>query len=319
MFRGAELMRLMTGVVMLMVIVMLMTRFRDPGIWGWLAGDEQKRAEIAKNAVPQPPPLPDATGLTEEDPEQADAAREEYQAITDGALTLGPEEMESYDRLVFWVKNQSFDRLRRRARTDLLFTHFHDEPDKYRGQLVALELNVRRILDAGKNRDGVQLYEVWGFTAESRDRLYVAIVVDLPKGMPTGPTVQEKARFAGYFFKLQGYHPAGAMSGAAADKAPLLIGRLEWTPAPATPAFSAGQEPWVWGIGALALIGLLLGFRWFYHAWRRKKPAARSTIPEAAPGEVIPIEKWLEQSVFQEGAVGECSENGRTDGKTIDD
>ncbi len=46
------------------------------------------------------PSLPAATGPTDEDPDQAETAREEFQAVTDGSLTLGPEEMEPYDRLV---------------------------------------------------------------------------------------------------------------------------------------------------------------------------------------------------------------------------
>ncbi len=69
-------------------------------------------------------------------------------------------------------------------------------------------MDVRRSSRRGEESRGVPLYEVWGFTSESRDRLYVAIVVDLPKGMPIGPSVYEKARFTGYFFKLQGYEPA---------------------------------------------------------------------------------------------------------------
>ena len=180
MFRGEQ--RLMTGILMLAVLYMLIAA-RDPDAWRWFA-----RQPVAVSQDPAKPPPP-ATGPTDEDPDQAETAREEFQAITDGSLKLGPEEMEPYDRLVFWVKNQSFTRLRQRARSDLLFTNFYDEPDKHRGQLATLEMSVRRILDAGKNRDGVQLHEVWGFTAESQDRLYVAIVVDLPKNMPIGPAV----------------------------------------------------------------------------------------------------------------------------------
>ena len=217
MFRGAELPRLMTGIVMLAVLYMLYGWMRDANSWRWLAHDDGKPAPAVKRLGRERrrpvEPLPAATGPTDEDPDQAATAREEFQAVTDGTLKLGPEEMEPYDRLVFWVKNQSFARLRQRAQPDLLFTNFYDEADKYRGQLVTLEMNVRRILDAGKNRDGSQLYEVWGFTTESRDRLYVAIVVDLPKGMPIGPSVHEKAMFAGYFLKLQGYQSAGAKPG----------------------------------------------------------------------------------------------------------
>jgi hypothetical protein len=302
MFRGAELPRLASGLVMLAVLYQLIVWASNSDTWRWWVKEGNKSASAAQQAgppTPKPTPkLPPATGPTDEDPDQAETAREELQAVTDGSLTLGPEEMEPYDRLVFWVKNQSLARLRQRARSDLLFTNFYDEANKYRGQLVTLEMNVRRILDAGKNREGTQLYEVWGFTTESRDRLYVAIVVDLPKGMPIEPSVYEKARFTGYFFKLQGYHASGARPDAVPDRSPLLIGRLEWQPAAvAAPPLDNTQE-WTWGLSLLAVIGAILVLRWGYVKWLRPRPAARSTIPDAASGEAIPIETWLERSSF---------------------
>lgn len=305
MFRGAERMRLMTGLVMLAVLYMLYGWARDADSWRWFAKPDGGTAAIARSGEPAAPatpptPLPPATGDTDEDYEQAEEARQEFQAVTDGTLTLGPEEMEPYDRLVFWVENQPFERLHRRARSDLLFTNFHDEPNKYRGQLANLDLNIRRILDAGKNRDGVQLYEVWGFTKESRDRLYVAIVVDLPKGMPIGPSVYEKARLSGYFFKLQGFHAAGAKPGDVPDKAPLLIGRLDWKPtAAATPPINTMEE-WLWGLSLMAAVGLVV-LAWFVVV-KLRKPVARPSIRNAGGEAAVPIETWLEQSGFGETA-----------------
>ena len=54
------------------------------------------------------PPLPKATGPTDQDTDEAETAREEFQAITDGTLTLGPEEMEAYYRLLSWADSQLF-------------------------------------------------------------------------------------------------------------------------------------------------------------------------------------------------------------------
>jgi hypothetical protein len=306
MFRGAERMRLITAVLMLVVLYLLITQARNVDAWRWLAPEEPK---VAQGSSQEPPKkLPDATGPTDEDSDQEEEAKNEFQAITDGSLTLGPEEMEPYDRLVFWVKNQSYARLRQRARSNLLFTHLHDEPDKYRGQVVSMELTVRRILDAGKNRDGIQLYEVWGVSAESRDRLYVAIVVDLPKGMPIGASVHEKSRFVGYFFKLQGYHASGAKLGAVPEKTPLLIGRLQWEPV-AVPKVNNTWDSTV-GLSLLVIFGLVLGLGMIYSKWYKRKPDPRAWIPTAAPGEVIPIEKWLEEANFIED-----SRDNRPDGE----
>ena len=71
--------------------------------------------------------------------------------------------------------------------------------------------------------------------------MYDLIVLDYPKGMPLGYDIRENARFAGYFLKLQGYEPANARPGQRPEKAPLLIGRLEWTP-PATPPAEQSQQ-----------------------------------------------------------------------------
>ena len=302
MFRGAELTRLMAGCLMLVVICMLMMRFRDPGMWRWLARNGEKPAESAQTTgpkAPQPtPPLPTATGPTDQDPEQVEEATQEYQAITDGTLRLGPEEMVAYNRLVEWVKNQSFARLYRRAEKGLRYTNLYDDAEKRRGELVVLDLEILLASDAGKNDYGIQLYEAWGTTSEARGRLYALIVVDYPKGMPIGYDIRAKAKFAGYFLKLQGYEPGSAKPGQTPEKAPLLIGRLAWEPAAvAAPPIDNTQE-WIWGLSVLAVIGLALVWRLVYYKWIRRKPAARPMMPDAATGEVIPIEAWLERSNF---------------------
>ena len=111
MFSGPERWRLASGILMLIMLCLLIVRMRDPDRWRWLVPDKAPEPRAAAPAQKVPAP----TGPTDEDPEQADAAREEFQALTDGGLELGPEEMEAYNRLVFWVHNQSFARLWQRA------------------------------------------------------------------------------------------------------------------------------------------------------------------------------------------------------------
>jgi hypothetical protein len=309
-FRGGELPRLMTGIVMLAVLYMLYSWARQASTWGWLVADGNKAARTGQAAGPRPKkpaPVEPASGPTDEDPDQAEMAGEEFQAITDGSLTLGPEEMEAYDRLVEWVKNQSFARLDQRAKKGLRYTHLHDDAERRRGELVALNLEIRMAGDAGENRYGVPLYDAWGVTDESRGRLYALIVVDYPKGMPVGVSIREKAKFAGYFLKLQGYVPGEAKPGAAPEKAPLLIGRLEWEPVVAPP--TDNTQEWTWGLIALALVGLVIAARFVYHRVVRRRSAARSAVPEARPGEVIPIDVWLDRSGFtsdEESDAGEA-------------
>jgi len=328
MFRGAERTRLLTGVVMLAVIFMLISRARDPNTWGWLTGDsgnqspklsaiaaandksgtgekkeqgetagepKEKEAETPK---PQQPSPAVATGPTDEDPDEAKEAAMELQAISDGTLELQREEMVPYDRIVRWVRNQPYEVLRRRARTDVVFTQMYQHPEKYRGQIIALDLNVRQVLDAGENDNGAHLWEVRAWTTESKAWLYWTVVVDLPKDMPVGPSVYEKAKFVGYFFKLQGYHEAGAKPNSPPLRAPLLIGRLEWEPVKAPQAGDDSSSEWVWGLGLLALLGLAVGLRLVYCAIRGKPAKKPATVAGPEAGESVPIESWLERPNF---------------------
>ncbi|NLF06491.1 MAG: hypothetical protein GX594_00710, partial [Pirellulaceae bacterium] len=140
MMSASLMLRLTSGIGMLALISLLIVRMGDPSMWRWLAGEDGRAAE--NEAALNPPPLPDATGPTHEDPDQAVAAEEEYQAISDGTTTLQKVEMVPYERLVFWTKNQPFERMRRLGRGNLLYTHLYDEPAKHRGELVVMDVDV---------------------------------------------------------------------------------------------------------------------------------------------------------------------------------
>jgi hypothetical protein len=302
MFRGAELTRLLTGLVMLAVIYQLIVWARNADTWRWWVKDRPQplaAARPGKPPAPQPPAkLPPADGPTDEDPDEAETAREEFQALSDGTLTLGPEEMEAYDRLVEWVKNQSYARLYARAKKGLRYTDLHDDVEKHRGELVALDVDLQLANDAGKNRDGVPLHDAWAVTDGSAGRFYSLIVLDFPAGIPCGHFIREKAHFAGYFLKLQGYEPGSAKPGQAPEKAPLLIGRLQWEPAAVPePPMSTRQE-WILGLGLLAVLGAMVALHWGYAKWSRPRRPARPLVSHTAGGEAVPIESWLERSNF---------------------
>jgi hypothetical protein len=291
-FRGGELRWLVTGALMLVVLFMLISRLREPGAWNWLSDIGQTAAK--PQASSPAAPLPEATGPTDEDPDQAETAQEEFQAMTDGTVGLSQVEMSPYNRLVFWVKNQPFARLWARAKKGLAYTYLYDEADKHRGTLVALDVTLSLINDAGKNDDGIPLHEVWAKTKQSGNRLYVFIVVDLPAKLPIGRPIHEPAKFAGYFLKVHGYHAALSRPGQAPEKAPLLIGRLEWTPP--TPATDSAQE-WIWGLAALGLIAAVLAARFVFDKLKRRKAVGRGILTPP-PDAVIPVDRWLEQSGF---------------------
>jgi hypothetical protein len=291
-FSGPERWRLMTGILMLVVLCMLIWRTSDPGIWRWLAAD---KAPAPQTAAPAPK-VSKPTGPTDEDSEEADAAREEYQAVTDGGLQLGPEEMHAYDRLVFWVQNQTFARLWQRAKRHLAYTYLYDDAKNRRGQLIALEVDVRLVRDAGKTDRGVALYEAWGAADQSLGRLYDLIVVDFPKPVPVDATLQQKAKFAGYFLKLKEYQPGTAQPGQRPEKAPVLIGRLEWTPEPA-PLVDNTPEL-IWGAGLLVVVAIGTLFWFLFFRPKRERRSAPPRVVASSSGDAMPIDEWLEQRNF---------------------
>jgi hypothetical protein len=316
-FQGNEFMRLATMIVMLVVLFMLIRRSQDANTWTWLAADtsassqdsqppaENKSEDKHKSRPAGTEKSVDKTtapgGPTDEDPEEKEAAAEQFQAISDGTAHIQPEEMPAYNRLLKWVQNQSLAQMRRRAKKDVAFTQFYQQPDKYRGKLCELELNVRRILKETHNN--LTLYEIWGWTAESRSGLYVGVVIDLPKGMPSGPDVYEKAVLVGYFFKLQGYQPADAKPNAAPLKAPLLIGRLLWRP---TEKPQVQRSDWYWGLFLLLGFLAFIIIRWSLLLWKPRRKYTTSSVLTKRGG--LSVQEWLAEAETDELPEGGVSE-----------
>ncbi|MBI5758003.1 MAG: hypothetical protein HZA46_05750 [Planctomycetales bacterium] len=131
-FRGRESFRLMSMLFLLALIGMLIFQSKNPSMWTWLApGPESKpTAEVAEKPSLAEPALWMETivpGPADNDSEEAEAAKEEFQAIAD-RQPLDIAEMPSYWRLMRWIRSVSFDEAAQRARRDILFTHLCDTP-----------------------------------------------------------------------------------------------------------------------------------------------------------------------------------------------
>jgi hypothetical protein len=293
MFRGNELIRLMTMVVMLGVILLLIVRSGNQETWAWLvnnsnaAVNKPDHTDNSAMTVKAEEAEPASGGPTDLDPEELDAIREEFQVVRDGTLDMPPVENHVYDRLLQWVGSQTISQMRKRAAKNAVFTQFYQSPEKYRGKLFEMEMNVRRVLKYQRN--GLDLYEVWGWTNESRSWPYVGVVIDLPKGMPIGPEVYEQVTLVGYFFKMQGYMEAGAKPRSAPLQAPLFVGRLIWYRSQIP---QAQRSDWTWGLVLLGGFLIFLIIRWglFIHGSRRRSFSPPTV--QAKPGD-NPVEEWL--------------------------
>jgi hypothetical protein len=321
-FRGNELMRLMTMVVMLGVVFLLITRSRDPKFWAWIASDsgpvdhhdsptstgnqnnkEQTSGSSETSATTQADKakLPKPNSVTDEDPEEAEAAKEQFQALIDGTEKLEPQEMFAYNRVLSWVQNQTLAEMEHRAGKNVAFNKFYQSPDKYRGQLFEFELTAHLIRDLDEKYNGVELFDIWGATEESGQWLYNAVVIDLPKGLPVGRNIYEKLAIVGYFFKLQGYQPAGAIANAKPLKAPLFVGRVIWRPAEKP---QARRSDWTWALFLLAGFVIFLIIRWGLLLRGGRRRLFESPKLQANHGG-NPVEDWLEKVETDEAAEGD--------------
>jgi hypothetical protein len=296
---------------MLVVMFMIMNRAKDPHTWEWLTNEPAAETEDTERDVKgddeaaiDDSQTQDSYGVsgieskqiqadesfrpTDQDPEESDAAREEFQAISDRAPML-PEEMPSYWRLLNWARNQSIDELQRRARKSVTLTEFAEAPDKNRGELVHLRLHVMRSLtyDTPESPIGVKrLYEAWGWSDESGPWLYCVVFPERPPGMPIGPNAESEISFDGYFLKLLSYE--SRLSNGKPLFAPLLLGRIVWHPIAVT---TSSNAKWFWitaGVGGLA-IGVVI-LRWVL---------AHSRPLQAQPGsshDDNAVVTWLQQA-----------------------
>jgi hypothetical protein len=299
---------------MLVVMFMIMDRAKDPSTWQWLTNefdsdsantkpradgddedDDARPVGTAGSGGPETringaPAGDDVARVTDLDAEEADAAREEFQAISDRKPLLA-EEMPSYWRLLNWVRNQPGDSLQRRSRKAVVFTDFVEEPDKNRGKLVHLRLHVMRSLtyETQDSPTGIKrLYEAWGWTDEGYPWLYAVVFPECPPGMPIGSNARAEVSFDGYFLKLMSYE--AHQSPGKPLFAPLLIGRIVWHPVE-MPNGSDGTWFWVTA-GAGGLIILMGILRWVIVS--RATQLTEQAHPAQSSTEEI--ESWLEQA-----------------------
>jgi hypothetical protein len=300
----------MSLVVTLFVLGMLIVKARDPNTWVWFTGqpkqevpDDLRPVAAVKAGDHGPAPSGEQeqaapSGPTDLDPEEQSAAHYQFQAVSDGTLGMGEEEMPAYWRLFKWTKSQSFAEMNRRAAEQLgrqpnrevVFDQFVRQSDEQRGKLFHLDLNVNQIFSypAPRNSAGIKtVYEIRGYTEQSGVWLYFVLTPELPPGMPTGIHVHERAAFAGYFMKVQGYHPAVAGPKDKPLSAPLFIGRLAWKPA-AQPVQTTADLTWLWWLGGVAVLfgAARLGL-WVYGRSRPERPAVVSR------GKAAELRGWL--------------------------
>lgn len=277
-FRGSELPRLLLLAAIVLAGWPMIVRFGRP------RADERAA----------PPPVPAARV----EPVVADAGVE-FQALIDRTP------MKFRD-------NAALALLLRRARegpavagrTDVLFTHLWERPERYRGVPIHLEGVAKRVLTYEVNpalAPGGRLYEAWIYSDENTKFPYVVTFEEPPAGLTVGPDLYLRVSVDGFFLKLLRYE-----AGDTPRAAPLLVGRLHLTP-----ALAAAPPPMVELLNfsrregfvlVFVLLLVYLGFRVLFQVRRALAPSralkARPDLPEERRADEVV--DWLENLPAEE-------------------
>jgi len=201
----------------------------------------------------------------------------------DGALKMQKLEMPAYWRIMNVVKKTPFSDLLKAADSKIRFNDLYSSPSNQRSKLITLTVNIRKITryDTDENPAKVQeLFEVWGWSETSKAWLYVFVTPELPAGLDANTPVNQTSKFAGYFFKLQGYQPGAAKPNAKPLLAPLLIGKFELVkPGQRIAAQPAATLEWI--VGAMILIVGLIVILLRVFVFSAKKPRLSRLAPSA--------------------------------------
>jgi hypothetical protein len=204
---------------------------------------------------------------------------DEFETVTDKtAVTF--RDMAAYSKLLAQVRELRPDELAARSRRDVFFAHLWDQPKEFRGVPVRLSGTARRVLyyKSKLSRTG-WLYETWMFTPDSQGHPYVCVSEEAPKGFPVGANLSERVSFDGYFLKLMRYD-----AGDVPRAAPLLVGRVVWTPE-AAPVSS--NRSLYWMLGGVAVMFMISLYRWVRQLRRSLAPKPRPSFLRDRPNEEI--------------------------------
>lgn len=228
---------------------------------------EARLPTVPSSDVPQQNPLvaerPEPSGLDQQPDQDEDIAldgqmRDLLSLVVDNSLRMNKSEMPAYWELVRKSSKASFQKLQESANTKIKFNDLYGNPAQHRGELIALDMIVRRVTrydtEPGNKAGAKSVYEIWGSTDQSHAWLYVFITEALPEGFTEDSILKKRMQFAGYFFKLLAYQPGNASPNANPLLAPLLIGRFD-TVQQTTP-ISTNFPPWwaTWGLSSFIIL-----------------------------------------------------------------
>ncbi len=290
-FQGTELPRLL--------VLVAIAAFGWGAVW-WYAHTPVPVAE---------PPLAAAANPPQVEPDQSP----EFAAVTD-RTPLSLTDNGAYSLLLDRARARTPNELASISRRDVILPHLWNDPARYRGIPIHLLGTALRVIRyPSKLSKTGWLYEASIITPETSRVPYICVFEDAPTGLPIGANVSERVVFNGYFLKIWRYQAGDAVRGA-----PLLVGRLGWSPS--EPGPGTGDFTLKLSLIVVALFFVISFLRWGYQLSKlfisptRRKEAA----PQTPPAESIApdaLAAWLqsESQAAQESPAAEEPRPGEPD------
>lgn len=144
-------------------------------------------------------------------------------AIKDNTFGVTAAEKLAYDAILTKVRHTPVSELELAAHKNVPFAVLMLDADRFRGEIITLEGDIRRLHQLPSHNDTSttdESFEAWLFTADSGLNPYRVILATLSDGVPQGDELQSpvRARITGYFFKRYSYATSNGF-----HTAPLLI------------------------------------------------------------------------------------------------
>ena len=203
-------------------------------------------------------------------------------SINDSHFGIPAAERTAYEQFLAAARSAPLSEWERLAQTDVPFGLLMLESARWRGELVTVDGELRRlnrIVAPAANDSAGDTFEAWLFTADSGRNPYRVIITNQPADVPLSDSIQppRRVRVMGLFFKRFSYATANGFHSAPLLIAPELI--------PLSPTGSvAVNVPGRSGLLTVVAVGALLLF-WGVIAIgqfvaRRSHRAARTTTRE---------------------------------------
>ncbi|MBX3438972.1 MAG: hypothetical protein KF861_15885, partial [Planctomycetaceae bacterium] len=227
-----------------------------------------------------------AADISDDDVLSFTLAPELLATIQDNTLGLRRREAAAYHEMLSRIDRLPEAAAANRARSDVAFTVLMQAPQEYRGELLSVEGDLRRLTPLAANDESGfdTLYEGWLFTRDSGTNPYRIVLTQVPDGVPIGETIDPPTpvRVVGYFFKRYGYASQGGQ-----HVAPLLLAKtLHPLPRPVTlPTDGDSLKTAMGAFVAVVIAGIVALGAWFFLSDRRfrssrlqRLAAARSEV-----------------------------------------